>query len=217
MYIVPDATERMGLLTVRTDSAPYGDELDALDASFAFNRVPEAGMGAMLVAGSALLVLLTNLCTLAAALGISIEELLSRPRCHSKLLRAADVPILKRSVGNVEVHELMPDKVRGIEIDRVEIKANASMTGHPHLQGTKEYSMTLKGEVTVSAAGSQHAVSVGDVLAFPGDQKHGYRNTGAGTAVALSVVLPMPNASSPAESLLNDFIRLRSECEVVEP
>jgi transcriptional regulator with XRE-family HTH domain len=135
---------------------------------------------------------LLNLCKLAAALNISIEELLSRPRSDSKLLRASDVPILKRSAGKVEVHKLMPDKVRGIEIDRVEIKANASMTGQPHLQGTKEYLMTLKGEVTVSVAGSQHAVRVGDVLAFPGDQKHGYRNTGSGTAVALSVVLPMP-------------------------
>jgi quercetin dioxygenase-like cupin family protein len=57
--------------------------------------------------------------------------------------------------------------------------------------------MTLEGEVTVSVAGSQHAVTVGDVLAFPGDQKHGYRNSGAGTAVALSVVLPMPLPVAP--------------------
>ncbi len=87
----------------------------------------------------------------------------------------------------------MPDKVRGIEIDKLEIKANSSMSGRPHLQGTKEYLMTLEGEVTVSVAGGNYAVGSGDILAFPGDQKHGYRNTGSGQAVALSVVLPLPH------------------------
>lgn len=136
---------------------------------------------------------LTNLCKLAAALGVSIEELLSRPRSDCTLLRARDVPILSRSAGQVQVHKLMPDKVRGIEIDKLEIKANSSMSGRPHLQGTKEYLMTLEGEVTVSVAGGNYAVGSGDILAFPGDQKHGYRNTGSGQAVALSVVLPLPH------------------------
>ncbi len=136
---------------------------------------------------------LTNLCKLAGALGVSIEELLSSPRGDCTLLRAADVPILQRSAGKVQVHKLMPDKVRGIEIDKVEIEASSSMSGRPHLQGTKEYLMTLEGEVTVSVAGRNYAVASGDILAFPGDQKHGYRNSGNGKAVALSVVLPLPH------------------------
>ena len=86
----------------------------------------------------------------------------------------------------------MPDGVRGIEIDKVEIQGYSSMSGRPHLQGSKEYLMTLTGEVIVSVAGDEYTVSVGDVLAFPGDQRHGYRNPKARTANALSVVLPMP-------------------------
>lgn len=135
---------------------------------------------------------LTNLCKLAAALGVGIEEMLSRPRNECSLLAAADVPIQLRSNGKVAVSKLMPDRVRGIEIDGMEFASGASMAGKPHLQGTKEYLVGLGGAVTVSVAGQNWEVSAGDVLAFPGDQKHGYRNTGRGTANALSIVLPLP-------------------------
>jgi len=135
---------------------------------------------------------LANLCKLAAALGVGIEELLSRPRRETSLLHAADVPVQLRAGGRVSVHKLMPDRVRGIEIDRLGLKQGASMSGKPHLTGTKEYLVGLAGKVTVSVAGQHWEVAEGDVLAFPGDQKHGYRNTGRGSAEALSIVLPLP-------------------------
>ena len=135
---------------------------------------------------------LNNLCKLAAALNVGIEELLSRPRNAVTLLRAADIPVLSRAAGKVRVHKLMPDKVRGIEIDRVEIKPNSTMGGKPHIGGSKEYLMTLAGELVVSVAGEDHTVRAGDVLAFPGDQRHSYRNPSSKRAEALSVVLPMP-------------------------
>ncbi len=135
---------------------------------------------------------LANLCKIASALSVSIEELLSRPRRECTLLKAEQVPVVKKSAGRVKVHKLMPDRLRGIEIDRLEISAGSSMGGKPHLPGTKEYLVSLDGEVTVSVEGEQHCVYAGDILAFPGDQKHAYRNTGKTTAVALSVVLPLP-------------------------
>ncbi|WP_170287431.1 helix-turn-helix domain-containing protein [Halioglobus maricola] len=135
---------------------------------------------------------LTNLCKLAAALGVNIEELLSRPRNECSLLKADQVPILKRSGGKVQVHKLMPDKVRGIEIDRMQFVPGSSMAGKPHLQGTKEYLVTLLGSVGVAVGGQSWEVEAGDVLAFPGDQKHGYRNLGKGNSEALSIVLPLP-------------------------
>ena len=135
---------------------------------------------------------LTNLCKLAAALGVGIEELLSRPRNECSLLRASQVPVQSSSGGKVTVHKLMPDRVRGIEIDRMGFAPGASMAGKPHLQGTKEYLVGLAGAVSVSVAGAHWEVTAGDVLAFPGDQKHGYRNTGRGGSEALSIVLPLP-------------------------
>lgn len=136
---------------------------------------------------------LTNLCKLAAALNVSVEELLSRPRNNYALIKAAAVPVLSKARGMVNVHKLMPDKFKGIEIDKLELQAKSSMAGQPHLPGTKEYLMTQKGSVTVHLAGQGHVVNAGDVFAFPGDQPHSYRNATARPAVAISVVLPVPH------------------------
>ena len=51
---------------------------------------------------------LTNLCKLAAALGVSIEELLSRPRNETSLLKASQVPVQNRSSGKVLVIRCAP-------------------------------------------------------------------------------------------------------------
>lgn len=134
---------------------------------------------------------LANLCKIAAALGVSIEELLTRPRSDCTLVKAPDVPVINRSTGKVQVFKLMPDKVRGIEIDKIVFQGNASMGGRPHVPGSKEYMMTIDGEVLVSVAGESYAVAEGDVLAFPGDQRHAYRNNKSQPATVLSVVLPV--------------------------
>jgi len=135
---------------------------------------------------------LGNLALLSTALGVGIEEILSRPRSECQLLRAAEVPVRRRSQGAVRVRKLLPERARGLELDRVEIAAGSSMGGTPHIAGTKEYLYCLAGEVTVLVAGEAFVVAAGDVLAFPGDQAHSYRNRGRKTADAFSVVVPIP-------------------------
>ena len=76
--------------------------------------------------------------------------------------------------------------------DMVDSRHNPSKDGKPHIEGSKEYLMTLAGELVVSVAGEDHTVRAGGVLAFPGDQRHSYRNPSSKRAEALSVVLPMP-------------------------
>lgn len=136
---------------------------------------------------------LNNLCKLAAALHVSIEELLSRPRTDCALIKAKDIPVQTRSKGKVSIQKLMPDKKKGIEIDRIELNGACTMTGHPHLEGTKEYLHVVDGAVTVFIRGEKVVVEKGDVLAFSGNQPHSYKNTQSKKAVALSVVIPIPH------------------------
>lgn len=96
---------------------------------------------------------LSNLVRLAGALSVGIEELLARPRTACKLIRAADVPVQRRSRGRVLIHKLLPERVRGLEIDRMEFAAGASMGGTPHTAGTKEYLCCLDGRVQVLVEG----------------------------------------------------------------
>lgn len=134
---------------------------------------------------------LQNLARISLALQVGIEELLSRPRNECELVPAALVPLEKRNQGRVRIYKLVPEKVKGLDVDRLEIDVGVTMGGHPHLAGAKEYFSVLQGEVTVFVAGEKFVVSKGDVLAFPGDQPHSYRNTGNGLATGISLVVPV--------------------------
>lgn len=136
---------------------------------------------------------LQNLVKVAVALGVGVEELLSQPRSACVLISSSDVPVQHRSQGQVRVYELLPDKWRGIGIERMEFEPRAMMGGTPHLPGTKEYMTVIQGEIAVYVEGSHHVTQPGDVLAFPGNQPHSYLNTQASLSVAISVVIPVPS------------------------
>lgn len=134
---------------------------------------------------------LQNLVKVSAALQVGLEELLSRPRNECELRDYDQLPALKRSQGRVKVVKLLPDKIKGLDIDRLEMEAGALMGGHPHLSGAKEYLSVIQGEITVLVAGDPYRIRSGAVLAFPGDQAHSYRNTGESRALAISILVPV--------------------------
>lgn len=134
---------------------------------------------------------LQNLVRISTALQVGIEELLSRPRNECELLTEDKVQVHKRHQGKVRIYKIVPDKVKGVGVEKLEIEAGATMTGHPHLAGSKEYLSVLQGEMIVFVAGEQYEVKRGSVLAFPGDQPHSYRNAGSSLAVAISAIIPV--------------------------
>lgn len=135
---------------------------------------------------------LKSLHAVATALGVSLEELLARPRAACALVPAAQIPVSTKAAGKVQVFKLLPDPIPGMEIDRMELKAGARLVGSPHLAGTKEYLTCIAGAVSVTVGGQTHELSAGDVLAFPGDFPHSYKNPGADLAIAISVVVIAP-------------------------
>jgi len=134
---------------------------------------------------------LFNLLAVAKALQVNVEELLSRPRRPVEHVPAAEVPVQLRANGRVRLRNLLPDKIRGLHLELLELDPGAVMTGQPHLRGTKEYLTVIEGEVAVITSGEPWAMKTGDVLAFEGDQPHAYRNPGGRRARALSVVVPL--------------------------
>jgi transcriptional regulator with XRE-family HTH domain len=123
----------------------------------------------------------------AAALQVSIEELIAPPRAAAKHYPSETVPVKIR--GAVRVRKLLPDPIPGMEIDRMEIPPRAKMVGVPHTPGTTEYLTCELGEILLVASGESYRLSPGDVVVFRGDQRHSYSNTGDKTAVGYSVVV----------------------------
>ena len=126
----------------------------------------------------------------AAALQVSIEELIGPPRSTGTLYRTRDVPVRKRS--GVAVRTLLPEPVPGLEALRMEIPAGAHMKGVPHTAGTREFLTCFRGRMVLTASGVDYELQPGDVVAFRGDQRHSYRNPGREGVVAVSIVAVAP-------------------------
>jgi len=130
---------------------------------------------------------LRTLTALTGALQVGVDELLARPRPECVRILAADLPVERRRDSS-RILKLLPDRIRGMEIDRLELDPGARLIGVPHLDRTKEYLTCIEGEVVVDVAGHPYRLEIGDVLAFPGDQPHAYRNPAARRSVCISVV-----------------------------
>lgn len=133
---------------------------------------------------------LAVLVKVAAALNVRLEELLGPPKAVGKLYRATELPVRKR--GKVLVRKLLPEAIAGLELERMELRAGARMTGVPHTPGTREYLTCESGRIELSVAGASWELAPGDVVVFRGDQKHGYHNPGTSKSVAYSVVCFSP-------------------------
>ncbi len=126
----------------------------------------------------------------AAALQVSVEELLAPPRASGKFFAANRLPLRRR--GAVLVRKLLPEPLVGMQFDRMELPAGSQMAGIPHTPGTREYLTCERGVIELTESGQLWRLNPGDVVVFRGDQKHGYRNPGRETTIAYSVVVLSP-------------------------
>src|SRR5262245_42880711 len=127
----------------------------------------------------------------AAALQVSIEELIGPPRTACRRYAAGEVPERKRQ--GARLRPLLPESIPGLEIARMELPPGGQLTGIPHTAGTREYLCCERGRLELFASGERWELASGDVLVFRGDQRHGYRNPDARQpCVAISVVCFAP-------------------------
>lgn len=122
------------------------------------------------------------------ALKISIDELISPAHTECFHIKAADVPLDRRSKNGVTLRKLLPDKIPGTEMDEIQLAPGGTMTGVPHVEGTREYFTCTRGEISIGVLGEMYVLSKGDVLTFPGDKPHSYKNNGKADATGISVV-----------------------------
>lgn len=121
---------------------------------------------------------LTVLIKVANALGVPIDELLASPRAKIRKWPQADLAAYSRGQG-IMIRPLVPEPVPQETMDVMDFAAGGVMRGTPHLPGTREYFTCLDGRLTIMVAGERYELTTGDVLAFPGNLPHSYKNEDA--------------------------------------
>lgn len=123
------------------------------------------------------------------ALKTSIDELISTPMAECKHIKAKDIPLDKKSKNGVILRKLLPDKIRATEMDEILLDSYAVLKGSPHVEGTKEYFFCLEGPLIIGVLGKTFELKKGDLLAFPGEKNHYYKNPNKKKVRGMGVVL----------------------------
>jgi transcriptional regulator with XRE-family HTH domain len=129
----------------------------------------------------------------AGALQVPVEELIGPPRATGQLYRADALRLRRR--GAVLVRDLLPERIPGMEVERLELPRGAVLNGVPHTRGTREYLACERGRIELATEGEVFPLGPGDVVVFRGDQRHSYRNPGDTAAIGFSVVAIAPPAA----------------------
>jgi transcriptional regulator with XRE-family HTH domain len=131
---------------------------------------------------------LAVLVKVARALQTSLDELTASPRAKVRRWAAKDLASRSRGRG-VTTRDLVPEPVPEEVMELMEFDPGGVMAGTPHLPGTREFFSCLEGHVAIFVAGEKFELDAGDVLGFPGNVPHSYRNTGSARASGVSVVV----------------------------
>ena len=117
---------------------------------------------------------LSVLTSVAAALQVSIEELIGTPRSQVQVFRAGFGKPRKNSGGVIS--HLLPESIPGLDISRIELLPGGHFTGVPHTAGTREYLTCINGRIELKLSGDGWLLEAGDSIVFRGDQRHSYLN-----------------------------------------
>ena len=130
---------------------------------------------------------------LGTALQVSLTELMSAPRADCLLIKADQVPLHRKTKNGAKIRKILPDKTGATDIDEIILEGEIGFAGTPHVEGTKEYFTCVEGEFSITVMGQVFRLKEGDVLTFPGDKAHSYKNPGRKKSRGFSVVLLRPS------------------------
>ena len=98
---------------------------------------------------------LAVLLKVSATLQVSLEELVGPPRTAARLYGKGELRTRRR--GRVEIRDLLPDPMQGLQMERMELPPGGAMTGIPHTAGTREYLCCERGTIRLTASGESWA------------------------------------------------------------
>lgn len=104
-------------------------------------------------------------------------------------IRSADHLRQQTAQGEMLVASLFPYEAQyGFEMFELTIQPGYQRLSDPHDPGVTEHIVVLEGQLDIMYRGQWETLSKGAAIRFPADTVHGYRNTGADSAVFLDLI-----------------------------
>ena len=128
----------------------------------------------------------------AGALQVPIEELIREPQAAIVHYPVGSLP--SRTRGKVVVQQLLPDRIPGMSIERLEFPAGTRLSSAAGSANTRRYVTCEAGELELSSGGEVWRLRRAELVVLRSDQKHVLTNRGRGKAIAYSVVALAPFA-----------------------
>jgi len=134
---------------------------------------------------------LDSVVTVAAALNVGLDELVSPPPEHRFFKVTPDqVKELRADGGRFVSRLLSPIASRGVQIQHLRLEAGCNSEGRGHPLGSQEFLFPYEGAVRMAIGGEEVTVEAGALLQFPGHVPHIYQNPSRQTlARAFSAVI----------------------------
>lgn len=135
-----------------------------------------------------------TLCRVADAFGVSIAQLLEpAERSSVRISATTEAPVLWRGARGGTARLLNgPGGPELVELWEWRLEPGEAHHSPDHPRGTREILHVLDGALTVTVAGTEHAVPAGHTIEFPADREHGYRTAGE-EPVRLMMVVVTPS------------------------
>ncbi len=132
---------------------------------------------------------ITTLVKVAAALGVSIDDLIQL-KANSPITEVLrqDMQIVRQDSDKYISTLLSPINAPYIRINDVAILPSCNTRGRPHPKGSHEFFFCQRGEATLKISNRSYVVKAGDLIYFPGNLPHDYANFGKKIVQAISVI-----------------------------
>lgn len=131
---------------------------------------------------------ITLVVKVAQALGVSVDDLISKQSTHVTKVSRKDMAVTKLDNGNFSSTRTSPINTQNLHINDITMLPNCFTKGVPHPEGSHELFLCLAGTATVEVQGEQFTVEQGDLIYFHGHLPHCYGNKSESEVRAVAVV-----------------------------
>ncbi len=128
---------------------------------------------------------LDTIVRIASALGVTIEELISRPVVTVTHMTAQDMPHIRTGTKGTQLVRLLPDPFPELDLYYLELSAGTQVRGTLQVNRSMKYFYCTRGQILVRIAGEKYELNKGDALFFPADEPHSYQNDTSALAEAV--------------------------------